>query len=237
MGKKWTKIAAVLGIIICLAIIGMLTKTCLDLVKTRDDLREEVVDLENRQKIIYKKYKNEKIKATGLLRSKMALESKIREKQKSIDDLIEEKVHLEKRKKAKVGDLRKEVDVLRKEVEKKELRGNRLQADLSQCKGKSETIATDLEKTRKEKESLEVEKMNLISELKDSKNLSERYRRNNQDLTEIAKDLIEKYKSKTIADVMAEKEPLTQIGKIELEKFVQEYGEKIDKEIIKPNDG
>jgi hypothetical protein len=52
----------------------------------------------------------------------------------------------------------------------------------------------------------------------------------------IAGDLVKKYKNKGIGAAILEKEPLTQIRKVELEQFVRDYGEEIERLKVKKND-
>jgi hypothetical protein len=41
--------------------------------------------------------------------------------------------------------------------------------------------------------------------------------------------LLVKYKNKGVVSALAAKEPLTQVKKVELEEYVQEYSDKVDK--------
>ncbi len=49
----------------------------------------------------------------------------------------------------------------------------------------------------------------------------------------IADELIHKYENKGVVSSLLEKEPFTQIKKVELEKLVQDYKDKIDQQKLK----
>lgn len=66
------------------------------------------------------------------------------------------------------------------------------------------------------------------SELKRSGQALERCETNNARLVVMAEDLLKKYKDKGIGKAIMEKEPLTQIKKVELEQLAQEYKEEIE---------
>ena len=59
---------------------------------------------------------------------------------------------------------------------------------------------------------------------------------NNAELCIIADELLKKYQNKGIGAVILQKEPLTQIEKVELEKIVQQYQEEIGQRKIKKNE-
>jgi chromosome segregation ATPase len=87
----------------------------------------------------------------------------------------------------------------------------------------------ELKKTKGERQTLE-------AELKKKTQNFDQCRGNNAELCVIAAELIDKYRNKGLGAVIAQKEPLTQIKKVELEKLTQQYQEEIDQLKIKKNE-
>ncbi len=60
-------------------------------------------------------------------------------------------------------------------------------------------------------------------------------RNHNARLCLIANELVKKQQARSAVGTLLQNEPLTQIGRVELEKFTQEYKEKIEQEKLKKN--
>ncbi len=58
----------------------------------------------------------------------------------------------------------------------------------------------------------------------------------NAELCSISWELLKKYRNKGFGTILADKEPLTQIGKVKLEQLTQQYEEEIQKLKIKKNE-
>lgn len=77
------------------------------------------------------------------------------------------------------------------------------------------------------------QKQTLENALRNSKEALDRCAGNNRELCSIAKEILGRYENKGFFTKVAEKEPFTQIKRVELEKLVQEYGKKIDENKVK----
>ncbi len=71
------------------------------------------------------------------------------------------------------------------------------------------------------------------SALKGTKEALDRCVGNNKALCALARDILDKYENRGVFSRVMENEPFTQIKRVELEKFVQEYGAKIDEKEVK----
>ncbi|HUN55815.1 MAG TPA: hypothetical protein VMU29_11725 [Smithella sp.] len=85
--------------------------------------------------------------------------------------------------------------------------GKDLERDLKKVKGEKDTLQAQLKKTNQKLSSCEV---------------------NNANLCVIGGELVKAYKNKGITTAILEKEPLTQIKKVELEQLTQKYRENIE---------
>ncbi len=80
---------------------------------------------------------------------------------------------------------------------------------------------------------LSAEQQALQANLKKNQEGLERCEGNNARLCIIACDILEKYENKGVLTAIAQNEPLTQLKKVELEKYIQQYSQLIDQERVK----
>lgn len=60
---------------------------------------------------------------------------------------------------------------------------------------------------------------------------------NNQTLRDIGLDMLQRYATKTVADVLAQNEPFLQVRRVAMENLVQGYEDKLDAQALKPAPG
>ena len=102
----------------------------------------------------------------------------------------------------------------------------RTKKELQDLERNSRNLELELKKTTSEKETLQAQ---FNAYMKKTTHDLDRCMSNNAELCIIAEDLIKKYRNKGLGAVLVEKEPLTEIRKIELEQFTQKYREEINK--------
>ena len=137
-----------------------------------------------------------------------------------------------------------QLEKLKEQMQKMETKARESDQALARIKKESDEVSA---RTKKEIQDLERHSINLELELKkatsEKQTLDAQYKAdmkktthdldrcmsNNAELCIIAEDLIKKYRNKGLGAVLVEKEPLTEIRKIELEQFTQKYREEIDK--------
>lgn len=109
-------------------------------------------------------------------------------------------------------------------------------ASLESSKGH---LAESLAKTEKERSDLDQKQRQTFKALeereKDLKQLNQRYDKcaeNNAALYVIGEELIRRYEGKGVMSTLLQKEPFTQIKKVELEQLVQDYRDRIDQQKV-----
>jgi chromosome segregation ATPase len=198
-----------------------------ELRKENDLLEERLKDADNRVKLLKQRYAEQKALAGGLMRTKRVLEGqravfeeRIRGIEKEMQVLAEKRQALklegERTKKALEGKIKEINEISEKLAESKKVHKENVQ------KHKEIIKKYDAEKKRlkEEYESLDSEQKRVNREM-------ERCKSNNQNLCKIAQDLVRRYQKKGLLDAVIVKEPLTKLKQVELEKYVQEYQEKI----------
>ena len=95
-------------------------------------------------------------------------------------------------------------------------------------KKKIQEMERNISRLDNELKKVTAEKQALQAELKETARDLERSEANNVRLCVIAEELVRKYREKGLGAILIEKEPLTKIGKVELEQLIDEYREKIN---------
>jgi predicted nucleic acid-binding Zn-ribbon protein len=171
--------------------------------------------------------------------STASVEQKCQGDQDKLDKLQNEKrtlgVQLEKLKEQMQGlEMKaKELDEVSAKAKKLELKvkesteaSAKSTKDLQEMERNNKDLDRELKKTKEEKQALETELKKKTEDLGHCE-------ANNAELCVIAEELINKYRNKGLGAVIAQKEPLTQIKKVELEKIIQQYQEEIDQLKVK----
>ena len=107
---------------------------------------------------------------------------------------------------------------------KKELQDEGKKYDLAAKHNKD--LERDLKKVKGDKDAL-------LAQLKKTKQNVSSCEENNANLCIIGEELVKAYRNKGVKDALLEKEPLTQIKKVELEQLAQKYSEEIEQQKIK----
>ena len=162
-------------------------------------------------------------------------------------------ISLEGQKKAAL----EEVEKVRKDGETMAEAVKELKAGVFACEGQNKAAAEQISHRRSELDAarkrfeeaaqvvsereaeikrLSAEQQALQSTLKKNQEGLARCEGNNARLCIIAGDILEKYEKKGVFTTIAQNEPFTQLKKVELEKFVQEYSQLIEQEKLKKRD-
>lgn len=128
-----------------------------------------------------------------------------------------------------------QVEKLQGQTQKLELKVKETDAAFAKTKQELQTAERSNKDLDRELKKTTEEKLALQTELKKtSRNLGQCVS-NNAELCVIAEDLVKKYKNKGLGAVLLEKEPLTQVKKVEMEQMAQKYQEEIEQLKTKKN--
>ena len=104
------------------------------------------------------------------------------------------------------------------------------EAAISKSRDSYTTLHENLQQSTENLHKLETEK-SLLQESIDSQNkVIEACEGNNAKLVQINRDLLVHYEKKGFLDAILQREPLTQLKRVEIENITQEYQDKIDRE-------
>jgi len=173
---------------------------------------------------IQKKMEEEKTEATASVEQKCQSDlDKLQNEKKALSGqlvkLKEQARNLEAKIEAKI----KEADELTAK-NKNELQDAGKKYD--QVAQHNKDLERDLKKVKGEKDALQAQLKKTIQNLKSCE-------ASNANLCIIGEELVKAYKNKGVKDAILEKEPLTQIKKVELEQLAQKYKEEIEQQKIK----
>jgi hypothetical protein len=193
----------------------------------RDALNQNIDDLNSRNALLHKKYKEQKSLNLGLMRAKRTLEgqnavmkNKVKKVEEEKDAILAEKEALEAKLKERNFASGEKIKALKEEKAK-------LESDLAAAIKKYDLAVA---KHQKEKNRMKDEITDLQQDLRMTRHKLGRCEKNNARLCIIGNELLERYENKGVFGSISEKEPFTQLKKVELEKFIQEYKDKIEEQ-------
>lgn len=226
--KPKNKTFRIVLMVIVLGLVGGLSFLCYQLKTELKLLTENYDQLESRNHLLDKKYKEEKARVGRLQRENLTLSGQMRQAKLNVakaeserDQAIEEKGQWGKRLQVCVGDKKQlagRIDLLEKDIER--LRNDHLktQALLKSEEGKNKKLRA------------EIQSMN--RDIRQAHSDIKRYLNHNQRLAGIAKTLVGRVEKDEMGSSVLVKEPIIQLKRVELEKLLQEYLDKIDEEKV-----
>ena len=196
----------------------------------RDTLRQDVTRLESREKLMQKKIAEEKELAGRYQRSQSDLEGELRAADARIAEVLREKELVA----AQLEELKKQPA---KNNEEELLASiDKLKENIGQWKTRFDELREESVNTIKERDeknaALTSENQKLTASFNQETQQHNRCKKNNAGLAGLSRELVEKYEKKDALDSLSVREPLTQFEKVELEKLIQEYLDKIDKQTL-----
>jgi chromosome segregation ATPase len=103
------------------------------------------------------------------------------------------------------------------------------EASLAKSREGNAALSENLQKTTLNLRQTETEKTQLQATVVDQAQLIESCEANNVKMLQINRELLVDYEKKGFMDAMLQREPLTQLKRVEIENIVQEYQDRIDR--------
>jgi len=231
--KRVLKILLILLIVVygigATAYLFMLKK---DHEQARADWEAAVQRQERKYDLIHRKYTDAKALSQELTKIRYTLESRNQSQNQEIDKLKAVQADYE----ARIAELNRKIEAgsenckdrvagVRREIEQLKSEKEAVQKALKVQAAEKTEVEANLQALKQEKRSVE-------SQLERTQRQFKRCETDNAELAEIAEDLLYEYENKGVMDALMAKEPVTQIKKVEVEKKIQEYKEKIEKEAM-----
>ena len=200
------------------------------LTKEQTSLQHEVEVLNKRAALLQRKYAEKRALTERHLRGKSvlagqkrALEAEVERLGKKNMSMLEENKALNALKKK----LKDETLFLKAKIEELSENCSKVKTELADLELKYGRVIMGFDQDLK---SMVAEKKTLQSELRKERLKFDRCMTKNAKLCLIANELIKKYQNKGVIGTLMQKEPFTQLKKVEIEKFMQEYKEKIEEQ-------
>ncbi|MEA2084743.1 MAG: hypothetical protein U9O82_11045 [Thermodesulfobacteriota bacterium] len=200
--------------------------------KVRDLLNSGLEKANRKIENMEQKYAEQKALNENLLRLKASLEGKIRGGEQE-QARLEREIQIRE---AQKRELREEAKLQENIIDSYELRVSSLLEDHQSFKDEIQRSEENLARTEANHKSVVgryvLENKKLQTTIDEKEQQFNRCANDNSELLRIADELILAYEDKSLLASLVEKEPLTQLGRVSLEQFVQEYREKIEKEKV-----
>lgn len=235
-----TAIKIVLVLLLCLSAgaAGYLKYQNVRLIKAHQGLEAKLEELNKKSSMLQAKYLEKKTLSESLLRTKATLEGQKRAAETELEKLQADYEFAAGANQSLAQKCNEKIQALEAGAKAAAEEFSRFRLE---CTEREKKITTTLKEREDEYKRLEqawaLEKGDLQADIKKTGQALDRCKSNNARLAEISEDLVEKYKDKGVMGALLQKEPLTQVKKVELEQLVQEYLEKIERQRIQQQDG
>jgi hypothetical protein len=181
--------------------------------------QEKMKDANKKLAFVQKKMADEKAEATDSLEQQCRSDlAKIRNEKKIVQ--------------AQAAKMLEQSQKLELKVQNLEETSAKTKKELVEAMQHTREVEHELKKTATEKQAVQAELKKTTKDLVQCG-------ANNADLVVISQELVAKYKNKGLGSLLLEKEPITQVKKVELEQLSQQYSEEIEQRTIKnkPTEG
>ncbi len=183
---------------------------------------------EKKTVLLNRKYKEEKALVGRLQRENLALNGQVRQAKIDAEAAIAEADKLRSR----MGKSGRQLEVCVEEKKGLSRQVEKWKTDYTQLSKQQEQTAAQLKNTRQEKDTLKSRVETLASELGFSESKNKRYYAHNRKLAKIARALVARIEKEELGSSVLVNEPIFQFDRVELEGILQEYLDRIDKEMV-----
>jgi chromosome segregation ATPase len=195
----------------------------------RNGLNAELTRSESINDQLQKKYREKKASEAYLIRQKLMLSGQLRNRESEID-VLSKKLEAIKTTTAKETDslknrLNRQIQSLQKEKERIEAVNAKLTQRIASAEDTIRDQGDEINTLQEAKQTVERSLARYTANLK-------RCTEHNQEFAYITKDLLRKYEGKNLLKSIQEVEPFTQMKRIEIEKMIQQYTDKIEDSIF-----
>ena len=198
------------------------------LTKEKTSLEQAIKGFNKKVALLQRKYAEKRAQAERHLRKKSALAGQKRVLEIEVERLGKENKSMFEENKALNAlkkKLKDETLSLKAKIKKLSESYSKVKTELADFELKYGRVVMGFDQDLKR---MVAEKKALESKVRKERHKFNRCETGNAKLCLIANELIKKYQNKGIVGALMQKEPFTQLKKVEIEKFMQEYKEKIE---------
>ncbi len=197
----------------------------------RNRLRVELDKTEKRGKLLQRKYVEEKARADNLLRVKQAAEARQQESRSGYEEELKSlKASFEKEKEGLVAACERKTKELSGVMDQLKEKAEKLRNSRDEVVARFKQKAEELQEQKRQTASIDEQLRKTAFERKRVQKQFDNCKEHNERFCMITEELVEKYKNKGVVGSLMVNEPFTQVRQVEVDKLVQEYTDKIDKE-------
>lgn len=200
-------------------------------------LEESLNDSEKKANALKQKYSEEKARGATLLREKLSAASKMREFESLVDTLKREVETAKGSEIEKAQELNRKLEVCGKDLAAISENLQKVKSEHMDTQGKFKQTTAALREKEGDLAKKQDHINNLESQLKTAGRKIERVVSHNSKLAELSQELLVQFDNKGVFSSMLQKEPFTQAKRVSLEKMIQDYLDRIDKETVLSSDG
>lgn len=226
------KIGTIVVVFLMAATVGYLILLSHKLAEKSEALSKSLKASESKCKLLDDKYKEEKASANRAQRAALAADGKLRQAKLDIDKLTVENAQLLSQKEGSTEKMKQRLVTCETERQNFVASMEKFKASLAELEAQQRKTVETLKERETEKKALTEKIQTLTADLQRNRQQSERYHSHNAKLCGIAQTLVARVEQEKLGSSVLVKEPLVQFKRVELEKLLQEYLDKIDNEKI-----
>jgi chromosome segregation ATPase len=196
-------------------------------------LTEDIGKTEEKSKALNRKYSEEKAKNSVLQRAKLTADSQLRELNSKLEAQGKEEKAACDEQEAHAREMKKNAEACKAEL-------SELTKEIAKLKGQSGDLAAKLresdealKKKEKELEGRQGEIQNLKAQVKAATEKAEQAVSHNKQLSVLSEELLAEFDDRNVFQSLLKKEPFTQQKRVRLERMIQEYLDRIEKDTLR----
>jgi chromosome segregation ATPase len=236
MSRKLLKFIMPAMLVLCVGLSVVLFIETIKLKADNSTLMADIQKAEEKSKALSKKYSEEKAKNNVLQRGKMAADSQLRELSSKLETQGRQEQDACDEQEARAREMKKSAEACKSEL-------STLTNEIGKLKGRYGDLAAKikenddtLKKKDKELESRQGEIQSLKSQLKATGEKVDLAVNHNKQLSTLSKELLAEFDDQDVFQSLLKKEPFTQQKRVRLEKMIQEYLDRIDKDTLRKSE-
>lgn len=229
-GFPWLRIGTIVVVVLLVGTAGYLGYTLRTVSAELEQTKTELEKAAARAELLSQRVKEQQSRTTWLEQAKRGVEAQLGTLQQNVEALQKESQELQAKNaqlvdtaNAKLQDVANQCN---EHLKARDERNAELLEKLKQAVELINTQKADMAKLGGEKQQVE-------GQLTAMTERNTRCTEDNAKLSAISSELLKKWWDKGVGDVLAQREPLTQVGKVEMEHLQQEYSGKIRDNTIK----
>ncbi|MFH0725687.1 MAG: hypothetical protein V2B19_04935 [Pseudomonadota bacterium] len=233
MSRKLLKFIMPTILVLC---VGLSVFLFIKTIKLKNENSALIADLqktEEKSKALNKKYSEEKAKNNVMQRAKMAADSQLRELSSKLETQDKKEPDACDEQEARAREMKRSAEACKSELSTLTNEIGKLKGQCGELTAKTKDNDETLKKKDKELESRQGEIQGLKAQLKATGEKIDLAVNHNKQLSTLSEELLAEFDDHNVFQSLLNKEPFTKQKRVRLERMIQEYLDRIEKDTLR----